>query len=224
MTESVIKRVKRIISGKIEDNIVAMERAGGTSVMRQAIRETERAMEDVKIERDEATGRRLQAVRQQKLYQDRLDALTQKAEFALNEGREDLARAALTRQVEFEEQIVRLDEAEAKAAAQEREWQESYAQLEMRAAHMQEELDGFEQTQAEMSMESTSANTVKHSAGRKTDRAEAAFSRAMQGAGGVSGVTAGDIQTTRSLAEIENMQRDQLINDRLDALRLKKAV
>ena len=33
MAETVIKRVKRLVSGRIEDSIDAMERAGGTSVM-----------------------------------------------------------------------------------------------------------------------------------------------------------------------------------------------
>ena len=63
MTENILARVKRLISGKIEDSVDAMERAGGTSVMREAIRETQRAIEDVKVERDEVTLRRLQSIR-----------------------------------------------------------------------------------------------------------------------------------------------------------------
>ena len=62
MAETVIKRVKRLVSGKIEDSVDAMERAGGTSVMREAIRETERAIEDVKAERDEVTVKRLSLI------------------------------------------------------------------------------------------------------------------------------------------------------------------
>jgi len=223
MTESVIKRVKRLVSGKIEDSIDAMERAGGTSVMREAIRETERAIEDVKSERDEATLKRLQAIRQQKLYTDRLETLTQKAQFALNEGREDLARAALSRQVEYETQIENIQKAENRAVEEEREWEENLAQLEMRRARMQEELEAFEVVQAEMGIDSDTNRHLKRDSERKIDLAEAAFNRAVTGAGGVAGVNRLDIKTTQSLAELDTMRRDQIITDRLAALRQKKA-
>jgi phage shock protein A len=223
LTESVIKRVKRLVSGKIEDSIDTMERAGGTSVMREAIRETERAIEDVKSERDEATLKRLQAIRQQKLYTDRLESLTEKAQFALDEGREDLARAALSRQVEYEAQIENIQKAESRAVEEEREWEENLAQLEMRRARMQEELEAFEVVQAEMGIDSDTNRHTKRDSERKIDRAEAAFNRAMSGAGGVAGVDRLDIKTTQSLAELDTMRRDQIITDRLAALRQKKA-
>ena len=223
MAETIIKRVKRLISGKIEDSIDAMERAGGTSVMRESIRETERAIEDVKSERDEATLKRLQAIRQQKLYGDRLDDLTQKAQFALDEDREDLARAALSRQVEHEAQIQALEKTEILAAEQEREWEESLAKLEMRRARMQEELEAFEATQAEIGIDSDTGETQTRHAERKIDRAEAAFNRAMVGSGGIAVIDQLDIKTTQSLAELSTMHRDQIITDRLAALRQKKA-
>lgn len=222
MTESVINRVRRIISAKVEDKVYTMEKASGAALMRQSIIEAGRAMEDVKIERDEATGRRLQAVRQQKLYQDRLESLTEKAEFALSEGREDLAKAALTRQVEFEEQIVRLKEAEDRASNEEREWQEAFAQLELRSEHMKAELEAFEEIQSEADMDTAIANPVKRNSARRVECAEEAFSRAMKGATGFSGAPV-DVSATRSLAELETLQRGKLINERLEALKMKKA-
>jgi len=196
MAESVIKRVKRLVSGKIEDSVDAMERAGGSSVMREAIRETERAIEDVKAERDEVTVKRLQAMRQQKLYKDRLEALTEKASFALDEGREDLARAALSRQVEHEAQITNLEKTEVAAAQQEREWEEALAELQMRQARMQEELEAFEVTRAGLGIDNDTGENQKRNAERKIDRAEAAFNRAMTGCGGSAGITRLDLETS----------------------------
>jgi len=223
MTESVLKRVKRIVSGKIEDSVDAMERAGGTSVMREAIRETARAIEDVKAERDEVTVRRLQAVRQQKLYRDRLESLTEKAQFALDEGREDLARAALSRQVDHEAQIAHLAGVEETAARQEREWEEALAELEMRRARMEEELQAFETARSELGISAQTGDRTKADAGRKIDRAEAAFNRAVVGAGGAAGIGRIDVETASSLAELETLRRDEDISKRLKALQVKRA-
>ena len=222
MTESVIKRVKRLISGKIEDSVDAMEKAGGTSVMREAIRETQRAIEDVKVERDDVTLRRLQAIRQQKLYKDRLVSLTEKATFALNEGREDLAKAALTRQVDHEAQIVQLEKVELSSTEQEREWEVALAQLELRLATMQEELKAFQTAQSELGINSESGTNSPRKASRKIDRAEAAFNRAMAGAGGTARITAVNVETAKSLAEIQTLQRERDVEARLEALRLKR--
>ncbi|HKG83144.1 MAG TPA: hypothetical protein VKB16_08320 [Beijerinckiaceae bacterium] len=59
MAESIFLRVRRLISGSIEDSVDAMERAGGTSVMREAIREVDRAIDEVRSEHEAATARRL---------------------------------------------------------------------------------------------------------------------------------------------------------------------
>lgn len=221
MTESVFKRVKRIVSAKVEDSIDAMERSGGTAVMREAIRETDRAIEEVKRERDEVTVRRLQAVRQQKMFKDRLEALTEKAEYALSEDREDLARAALSRQVDFEAQIANLGKTESLASEQEREWEEALAELEVRKARMEEELSAFEAARAELGITDDNGSSSRRDAARKIDRAEAAFNRAMGGAGGSVGIAKVDVATASSLAELDTMQKNQEIDDRLNALRKK---
>src|SRR3954470_878757 len=75
MAESIFLRVRRLISGSIEDSVDAMERAGGTSVMREAIREVDRAIDEVRSEHEAATARRLQAVRQERLTRERLAGL-----------------------------------------------------------------------------------------------------------------------------------------------------
>src|SRR5215217_8258739 len=104
MAESIFLRVRRLISGSVEDVVDAMERAGGTSVMREAIREVDRAIDEVRAEQEAATARRLLAMRQQKMFRDKLGGLEEKARFAMGENRDDLAEAAVSRQLEFEAQ------------------------------------------------------------------------------------------------------------------------
>ncbi len=221
MAESIFDRVKRLVSGKIEDRVDAMERAGGTSVMREAIREVERAIDDAKTERDNVTVRRLQAVRQQKLFEERLDSLTEKARFALESGREDLAEAALSRQVDFEAQIKNLSDVEATAAEEERELEEGLASLELRVDRMREELKAFEQSRVETGIDKDTGENDRIRTQRKVEREEAAFNRAMTGAGGHPGLTPVDVDHFNKLGELEQMQRSAVIAERLAALKKK---
>src|ERR1700720_3654388 len=101
MTESIFARVSRLLSATVEDTVDRMEKAGGDAVMREAIREADRAIDQVKAGLQSTMARRLQAARQQKMLNEHVDELTTKAKFALSENREDLAEAALSRQIDF---------------------------------------------------------------------------------------------------------------------------
>src|SRR5437773_2716114 len=109
MVESIFARVSRLLSAAVEDSVDRMEQAGGDAVMREAIREADRAIDQVKAELESTMARRLQAARHQRMLIERAEELTTKARFALGREREDLAEAALSRQVDFEAQAKGLD-------------------------------------------------------------------------------------------------------------------
>jgi phage shock protein A len=119
MAESIFARVSRLLSATVEDSVDRMEKAGGDAVMREAIREADRAIDQVKVELESTMARRLQAARQQKMLSERVEELTTKAKFALGQGREDLAEAALSRQIDFEAQAQKLDAVQAQAREEE---------------------------------------------------------------------------------------------------------
>lgn len=218
MSESIFARVRRIISGSIEDAIDAMERAGGTSVMREAIREVDRVIDEARGEHEAAAGRRLQAARQERLFRERLAGLDEKARFALAEGRQDLAEAAIARQLDFEAQAERLRIVQAEAGAEADRLAECLVALKARKVQMEEALAAFELAQRDGACGEGPARRDRGS-GRRVDRAEAAFDRAMAGAGGVSGLTRTDAQAAAKVAEIDALQRSAAIAQRLSALR-----
>ncbi|MBA1879007.1 hypothetical protein HLX94_24455, partial [Escherichia coli] len=57
MAESVFLRVRRLLSAKVEDSVDAMERANSDGTMREAIREVDRAMDEVRRDREAAMTR-----------------------------------------------------------------------------------------------------------------------------------------------------------------------
>jgi phage shock protein A len=223
MSESVFVRIKRIISANIQDSIDRMERAGGAATMREAIREVEQVVEEAKLARNHATARRLQAVRQQGLYRERLTMLQQKAEFAMAQSREDLAEAALLRQLEFEEQIETLARTEVEAAAEEKRLEESLASLLLRKAQMEEELSAFEAARQDAGVNDQSGiSDGRQGPEARVERAEAAFQRAMRGAGINAGMVTTAARTAASLGELDQLMKNATISERMAVLREKR--
>ncbi len=220
MAESIFIRIKRLVSGSVEDLVDAMENSGAPTVMREAVRELDRILDEVKSERDQATASRLQAVRQQRMYKERLEGIAQKAQFAMDQGREDLAEAALHRQIDFEAQVRKLEEMEASFSEKERELEESVAALEMRKAHMEEELKHFEAARVEAGLDKQAAPDRGTNVARRVERAEAAYNRAMNANGGIALKV--DAQNTAKVAELDIIMKKSEIETRLEALRKQK--
>jgi phage shock protein A len=197
MAESIFARVSRLLSATVEDAVDRMEEAGGDTVMREAIREADRAIDQVKAEHESTMARRLQAARQQRMLVERAEELTTKAKFALDEGREDLAEAALSRQVDFEAQAEKLDAVQQQAREEEKRLDDGLAALGARKRQMEDALQAYLVSQREAARGGDGPSRPDRSAEKKVDAAEQAFGRAMAGAGGVSFARA---TQTRSIA------------------------
>ena len=222
MAESIFLRVRRVLSGRIEDRVDQMERSGGVSVMREAIREADRALDQVKADHEDATARRLNAVRQQKLFRERAEGLEDKARFALDEGRDELAESAVSRQLDFERQAERLTEVQAQAAEEEAKLVEAVAALTTRKQQMVEALGAYEMAQVDAGLGGDGPRTPGREVEKAVTRAEDAFDRAMSGSGGLA-ATRADARTIADVAEIDVMEKSRAVSDRLAALKAKKA-
>ncbi len=222
MAESIFARVSRLLSASVEDAVDRMEQAGGDVVMREAIREADRAIDQVKAQREAAMARRLQAARQQKMLTERVAELTGKARFAIDGGREDLAEAALSRQIDFEAQASKLDAVQAQAREEEARLDDGLGALKARKAQMEDALSAYMIAHRDAALGGDGPSRVERSVDRKVDAAEQAFDRAMTGAGG-QGFTRADAKTINSVAEIDGLQKSASVAERLAALKAQKA-
>jgi len=220
VAESIFSRVRRLLSATVEDAVDDMERAGGDAVMREAIREVDRAIDDVRADKEAIVARRLQAVRQHKLLTDRVADLLDKAKFAIAQGREDLAEAALTRQVDFEAQAAHLVTIQSQSSDEETRLDDSLTALRTRKQQMQEALDAFDISQREAALGGDGPSQTERGVEKQVERAEAAFDRAMTGAGGV-GFTRADADTIQRVAELDGLQKTSTVAQRLAALKLE---
>jgi phage shock protein A len=220
MAENIRARVKRIIAGGIADIVDTVETAKSESVMREAIREIDRAIDDARAELARVTNRRLQARRHIDMTRAKLADLADKARTALGDKREDLAEAAITRQVDLEAQVPVLESAMRDAESEQAELERSVAALLGRKHEMETELAAFVATcrsaEREAALPGASPCGV---AEKRAETASNAFERAMKGATGLSGVPTSDRETTAKLAELDVVLRQKKIAERLATLR-----
>ncbi|HYW17383.1 MAG TPA: PspA/IM30 family protein [Allosphingosinicella sp.] len=217
MSDSIFVRVQRVVSGGMGSALDSAERLSGTSVMRQAIREMDCAIERARTEAEAARAKRLQAGHRLEECRKQLETLKDQARFALGKDRLDLAEVAIARQLDVEAQIESLTKAESEAGAAERRLGESVGELKLRRGQMYDELRSFEAAQRAGSTGGESAGSLDSNLQRRAERAQEAFERAMDSAGGLSGGRASP-EAAAKVAELEALQKEAAIAERLAAL------
>lgn len=218
MSDSIFVRVQRVVSGSVGSALDSAERLSGTSVMRQAIREMDSAIEKGRREAEGARAKRLQATHRLQECRKQLETLKDQARFALGKDRLDLAEVAIARQLDVEAQIESLAKAESEATGSERRLDESTAELKLRRGQMYDELRSFEASQRAASTGSDAPGSPDSHLQRRAERAQEAFERAMDAAGGLSGGRASP-EAAAKVAELEALQKEAAIAERLAALR-----
>ncbi len=218
MAESVFLRTRRLLTARIEDTLDAMEQANSGRTMREAIREVDRTIDDVRADREAAIARRNNAGSQQHVIATKIEELTEMARFALSKSREDLAEGALSRQLDLERQIAELDQVQQHARDEEEQLDESLAALRARKRQMEDALMAFTVAQKEASPVGSVRLKRARDVERRVERAGAAFDRALTGAGG-GALTQSTAEGIDQVAEIDSLRKSATVAERLAALK-----
>lgn len=112
MVESIAARMKRVVSGSFS----ASDPAEGAHALLDELREIDAVIDEARRAAEAAACRRLQALRQAQTNRQKIAALTAHAKAALQEGREKVAQAAISEQIDLESQLIMLADAERDAA------------------------------------------------------------------------------------------------------------
>ena len=215
MAETLYARVRRLVSANINDIVDTLEKSQAEAVMKEAVREVDRAIDEVRAELGKAIGKQHHIHRTIELTEKKIAELVEKSAFAVKQNRDDLAEAAIARQVDLEAQIPALkSEAEA-AHSEQMRLEEFVAALTGRKHDMEAELRAFEEASREAEAVAGSNSAVPE---QRVNRAQSAFDRAMKGATGI-GSNASTAGTAAKIAELDQMSRAQVIADRLANLK-----
>lgn len=225
MSEKLFSRVKRLISGALYNSVEVVEAAMPEVTMREAIREIDQTIDDVREELRKVTGERHIAGKRIKLSQDKINGLQEKIETAMKADREDLAQAAIERELDLEAQIPVLEEAQSVANKQIAELNSYISALQGRKSEMEAELDAFSQTVREAEGNQVVVEglngTERHE--KRAEKAEQAFDRVLKNSTGVDSIGKSDRETIAKLVELEAIERQNKISNRLEAYRKELA-
>ena len=228
MKESLASRVGRLVSGSMNSIIDAVENAVPETVMEQAIREIDGAIDDVRSELGNLIATKHLANKRLVEKSSKHEGLASQIEDAVANDRDDLAEAAISTQLDIEAQIPVLEQTIADSADKEKELEGFIAALQAKRREMVEELNEFRKAQQEAPPSSaTAGGTVAEPTSIKVDRAvdkaTSAFDRVLAKQTGLPGVGSGDRKTATQLAELEQMSRNNRIKERLAAIKGRDA-
>jgi phage shock protein A len=221
MSETIARRVARVVSGGVNALIDAVENAAPEAVMAQAIREVEQIIGEVRAELGRIEAARHLAMSELNRLNTENERLAQQVEVALAEDREDLVRAGLGKQLDIEDRIPVLQKSLAEQGDSARELEAYIAALLAKKREMEETLQSYAK------LRGAAAGPGAPAAGhvRLQDRvagAGAAFDRVMARQTGVPGAVPGGVGDLRRLQELQDLQYAHRIEERLARLRLAR--
>ena len=140
MTERLTNRVGRIISGSMNAIVNAVEDAAPTVVMEQAIREIDKAVDEVRSELGKVIASKHLANKRLSEKNTCHEVLSERIEVALTNERDDLAEAAVSKQLDIEAQIPILEHTITECGENERELEGYITALQAKKREMKDEL------------------------------------------------------------------------------------
>lgn len=194
------------------------------AVLQQTLREIDKAIDEVRTELGRAIAEKHLAGKRLAEQSSRHEELTGHVELALEQGREDLARAAVERQLDVEAQVPVLEATVAEAGRRETELEGYVAALTAKRREMEDAYNAMRQTRARAADEAGAASPTGDGPGvtRRVENATGAFDRMMsrEGAPATGGVDRG---VDSKVAALDRLARDHRIEERLAAIKARAA-
>lgn len=214
MNESISSRVRRIISASIHQLTAAIENASPEAVMERAISEIDETIEELRAKLGRNVANRHIASKRLSDAEAQHKYLASKIELAVSENRDDLAEAAIVRQLDIEAQTPVLNSSVRELDEKGKELESFMAAIQAKKREMKEDLRQFRLAQAKSA--TASGNCASDDIHARISKAESAFGRVLEKQTGLPQNT-GDMKTAAQLIELEALSRKKQIQDRLSA-------
>ena len=222
MSETLSRRVGRLVSGGFHALIDAAENLAPEAVMNESIREIERAVDEVRAELGKVLAQKHLAAKKMADESNRHEAIDANLQAAVAAGRDDLAEAGIAEQMDIEARLPVLENTIADCAAQEKELEGFIAALQAKKREMQQQLQDWRAAQQNIDTGKTAGGNGSNlnRIARDAEKSGNAFDRVMGRQNSVHSST--DAAQLAKLKELEDLSRNNRIAERLAALKAGK--
>ena len=215
--DTIASRVGRIISGSAKKVVEILESATPEIVMEEAINEIDGAILEVREELGRTEAEKHRSTKLLSDYTTKLEELANQINLALDKDREDLAEAAVQRQLDIESQQPVLNKSIEEADNKIVELNNYVSALQAKKREMRDELREWRTSKVIAEKVSVGGSgQADADIEAKVARAESAFDRMMsKGPGGLPF----DAQNAGKLAELEDLSRENRVKERLTQIK-----
>ncbi len=222
MVDSLKTRVGRIIAGSAHALVDHLENQAPQATMEQSVREVDTIIADVRHELGIVSANRHLAQQQHSKLNGHHAQLVDQVQQALSLDRDDLARAAIARQLDIEAQIPVLETTLAEHAYKEEELKGYAAALLAKKREMSEAIEEFIRSRAATTSGTTATPAVPTQ--QRLESATGSFNRLYQRHTGLPPAATGSaLEQASQLRELEELVRTNQINERLAQLRTRSS-
>ncbi len=220
MSETLTRRVGRLVSGGFHAVLDAAENLSPEAVMNESIREVERAIDDVRAELGKVLAQKHLSAKRLAEEGNRHESLSEHIQTAVAAGRDDLAQAGIAEQMDIEARLPILENSIADCAAQEKELEGFIAALQAKRREMQQAVQDWKQLQHASAESGAVSGSPLGSIARKVEQSGNSFERVLQRNGGLA--LEGQNRQAAQIQELEELSRNNRIAERLAALKAGK--
>ncbi|MDO4694757.1 MAG: PspA/IM30 family protein [Eikenella sp.] len=221
MSETLTRRVGRLVSGGFHAVIDAAENLAPEALMNENIREIERTIEEVRAELGQVLAQKHLAGKKMADESNRHEALAEQIQTAVAAGRDDLAESGIAEQMDIEARLPILENSIADCAAQEKELEGFIAALQAKKREMHTLLQDWQAAQQNPGGGAAGSGSRLSQAARQAEHSSNSFERILRRHGG-PGLHSADAAQAAKLKELEELSRQNRIRERLAALKAEK--
>ena len=212
MSETLARRVGRLVSGGFHAILDAAENLAPEAVMNENIREIERAIDEVRSELGKVLVQKHLATKKMADESNRHETLQADIQEALKANRDDLAEIGVAEQMDIE----------AHCAAQEKELEGFIVALQAKRREMQQAVQDWKQSQTQAATHGKGRDgSTLNQILRNTEKTANAFDRLMGRQTGLH-MAGRDPSQLAKLKDLEEVSRTNRIKERLAQLKTAK--
>jgi phage shock protein A len=217
MADSLATRVTRILAGSAHAFLDAVEDAAPEAMMRQAVREIDQVMSEVRVDLGKVEAAKHLITTQLNKLNSENEQLATQIDTALGRGEENLARAGIERQIIIDDQMPVLQRSLAEQQEKGGELEGYITALLAKRREMEGALQDY-LASVQQPTGSMSGGTSRAGHESRVENAQSAFDRVLARQTGVTGLRAagGDAQ---KLQELRDLSRRNRVEERLAQLK-----